>query len=139
MDDSHSSNEKFPDCMQFYDQFSYCLKPSTQFNHIYKHGAAMDCNEYLSDWKKCLFVKLLKDQDRINVSDSCYMVEYDPLEQCSPLLDDLTPSSLHLPYLYRKCIDHPTCAATRAPTGTTSSSTRILHPGITTTSSWAKS
>jgi len=26
----------------------------------------MDCNEYLSDWKKCLFVKLLKDQDRIN-------------------------------------------------------------------------
>jgi hypothetical protein len=90
----------------------------------------------LSDWKKCLFIKLLKDQDRINVSDSCYMVEHDPLVQCSPLLDDLTPSSLHLPYLYRKCIDHPTCAATRAPTGTTSSSTRILHPGITTTSSW---
>ena len=94
MNDSHSSNEKFPDCMQFYDQFSYCLKPSTQFNHIYMHGAAMDCNEYLSDWKKCLFVKLLKDQDRINVSDSCYMVEHAPLDSYNALLF-LTISLLH--------------------------------------------
>lgn len=70
MNDDHNSNssEQFPDCMLFYDQFSYCLKPSKQFNHIYKHGAAMDCNEYLSDWKKCMYVKLLKDQDRIKVT-----------------------------------------------------------------------
>jgi len=66
-DDGIISRECFPNCMLFYDQFSYCLKPSTQFNYIYKHGAAMDCNDYLSDWKKCMFVKLVKDQDRIKV------------------------------------------------------------------------
>lgn len=137
MNDTNSSNEKFPECMQFYDQFSYCLKPSTQFNHIYKHGSAMDCNEYLSDWKKCLFVKLLKDQDRINVSDRCYIVEHDPLDSyhlCNAILF-LTISLLHrCNYLYRKYTDRPTYAATRMPTGTTSSSTRMFHPGITTTS-----
>lgn len=64
---SDNCNDNFPNCTLFYEKFSYCLKPSAQYDNIYKNGSVINCNEYFSDWKNCLYAKTLKNENEIKV------------------------------------------------------------------------
>lgn len=62
----------FPDCSLFHDRFARCLQPNTQVSHIYKHGEAENCGEFVHDWRKCMEAKFTKDEVKIKVSFFLY-------------------------------------------------------------------
>jgi hypothetical protein len=45
------------------------LKPSIQFNHIYKHGMAENCGTFVADWRKCMYAKVVKEEDKKQVGE----------------------------------------------------------------------
>mmetsp|Transcript_28764 Transcript_28764/g.58934 ORF Transcript_28764/g.58934 Transcript_28764/m.58934 type:complete len:92 (+) Transcript_28764:117-392(+) len=58
----------FPDCEIFHNKFSNCLKPTQQMAHIYHHGVAENCGEYVHDWRKCIGAKMTNNEEEIKKS-----------------------------------------------------------------------
>jgi hypothetical protein len=66
-EDTKDTKSPFPDCSLFHNKFSHCLEPNTQINHIFKHGEAENCGEFVHDWRKCMSAKFTKDEAKVKV------------------------------------------------------------------------
>ena len=65
-----SDESCFPDCTILHDQFVHCIRPTIQIQHIYKTGFPQDCGEFVEDWKKCMYAKVLNNAVEIKVEKS---------------------------------------------------------------------
>lgn len=63
-----SEESPFPDCNLFHDKFVHCLQLTAQVAHIYKHGSAENCGEFVADWKKCMYAKVNNEPAKVLVS-----------------------------------------------------------------------
>lgn len=53
-----------PTCADIFNRFWYCGSPTSQINHIRKHGIGEDCSLYLKDYYTCMSTKLISDREK---------------------------------------------------------------------------
>jgi hypothetical protein len=59
--------EDFQSCNKIWESFTKCMSVSYQMSHIHRTGSAKGCTDRFHDFRKCLYVKVLKDEKQIMV------------------------------------------------------------------------
>ncbi|UZJ51123.1 hypothetical protein CBS101457_000443 [Exobasidium rhododendri] len=58
------TQEDVPTCMSLFDTWASCFALGPQFKHIYRYGYPNDCKPKLEDFKYCLTLKSLSNEER---------------------------------------------------------------------------